>query len=419
MSFTINTNMASLQAQLYLQGTNDFQSKTLARVTSGLRIVQAGDDAAGLAIANGYRSDQAVLTQGVRNANDALSQLQIMDGGMSNISKLLDRARTLATQSASDTFSGDRTVLNNEFSSIMSEIDRQAQNIGLDTNGQFAHNLTVFVGGGKDNLGNASNVIAHGSVTVDLSNSAVDTSNLGLKPTQTPYSASGSVDLSNFTSVLAGGGTPLVGTGANGTLASFTITPTAGGPMTIVVDTANVTTAQQFVSRVNSAISDAAAYSPQLAAAGITAGLSASGDLAFSSVSDQTFKVAASGDTLSQGVFAAAQQTASAGTPAQAYYSILDKDSATSAVTALSTAVANLGRYQADVGKGENVLNYAVNLAQSQTTNMAAAESRIRDADLASEAANMTKAQILLQAGVAALAQANSAPQQVLTLLRS
>jgi len=418
MSFTINTNMASLQAQLYLQGTNDFQSKTLNRVTSGLRIVQAGDDAAGLAIANGYRSDQAVLTQGVRNANDALSQLQIMDGGMSNISKLLDRARTLATQSASDTFTGDRTVLNNEFASVMSEIDRQAQNIGLDTNGQFAHALTVFIGGGKDNLGNAGNIISHGSVTVDLSGAAVDTNHLGLKPTQTPYEAAGSVDLSNFTTVLAGGGTPLVGTGTGGTLASFTITPTAGGPMTIAVDTANVTTAQQFVDRVNSAISDAAQYSPNLAAAGITASLNSSHDLTFSSYSDQTFTVAASGDTLSQGVFANATQTAAAGTAVPAYYSILDKTSAESAVTALANAVTNLGQYQADVGKGENVLNYAVNLAQSQSTNMAAAESRIRDADLATEAANMTKAQILLQAGVAALAQANAAPQQVLTLLR-
>ena len=117
MSFTINTNMASLQAQLYLQGTNDFQSKTLSRVTSGLRIVQAGDDAAGLAIANGYRSDQAVLTQGVRNANDALSQLQIMDGGMSNISKLLDRARTLATQSASDTVAATWRILSRHVTS--------------------------------------------------------------------------------------------------------------------------------------------------------------------------------------------------------------------------------------------------------------------------------------------------------------
>ena len=84
-------------------------------MTSGLRIVNSGDDAAGLAIANGYRSDEAVLTQGIQNANNGVSTLQIMDGGMSNISQLLDRARTLATQSASGTFTGGRTVLNNEY----------------------------------------------------------------------------------------------------------------------------------------------------------------------------------------------------------------------------------------------------------------------------------------------------------------
>ena len=71
MSFSINTNIASMQAQNYLSQTSDFQDKTISRVTSGLRIVSAGDDAAGLAIANGYRSDEAVLTQGVLNANDA------------------------------------------------------------------------------------------------------------------------------------------------------------------------------------------------------------------------------------------------------------------------------------------------------------------------------------------------------------
>jgi flagellin len=416
MSFAINTNIASLQAQSYLQQTSNFQNQTLNRVTSGLRIVQAGDDAAGLAIVNGYRSDQAVLTQGVRNANDALSQLQIMDGGMSNISKLLDRARTLATQSASDTFTGDRTVLNNEFSSVMSEIDRQAQNIGLDTNGQFNHALTVFIGGGKDNLGNAANIISHGSVTVDLSGAAVDTTHLGLKPSQTPNNFDMGVDLSGFTTTING----LAGTGTGGTLASFTITPggVAANAVTITVDTANVTTAQQFADRVNSAISDAAAYSPSLASAGINASIdSTSHDLVFSSFSDSSFTVAAGADALSSALTTGAPvNTPGAVTPA--YYSILDKNSAGAAVTALSAAVTNLGQYQADVGKGENVLNYAVNLAQSQSTNMAAAESRIRDADLATEAANMTKAQILLQAGVAALAQANAGPQQVLTLLR-
>jgi flagellin len=88
------------------------------------------------------------------------------------------------------------------------------------------------------------------------------------------------------------------------------------------------------------------------------------------------------------------------------------------AVNALAGAVASLGSAQAAVGKGENNFNYAMNLAQSQSTNLAAAESRIRDADLAAEAANLTKAQILVQAGTAALAQANSAPQAILSLLK-
>ena len=86
--------------------------------------------------------------------------------------------------------------------------------------------------------------------------------------------------------------------------------------------------------------------------------------------------------------------------------------------TALANAVTSLGTAQAVVGKGENNFNYAINLANSQLTNEAAAESGIRDANLATEAANLTKAQILMQAGVAALAQANAAPQNILTLLK-
>lgn len=101
MGFSINTNVASLQAQEYLRVSSDFQQKTINRVTSGLRIINSGDDAAGLAIANGFRSDRAVITQGIRNANDGLSSLQTIDGGLNNISQLLDRARTLAAQSAS------------------------------------------------------------------------------------------------------------------------------------------------------------------------------------------------------------------------------------------------------------------------------------------------------------------------------
>lgn len=182
MSFSINTNVASLQAQNYLRTNSDFQGKTINRVTSGLRIVQSGDDAAGLAIANGFRSDEAVLTQGIRNANDGLSQLQIVDGGLNNISQLLDRARTLATQSATGTFTGDRTVLNAEFQNVLGEVDRQSQAIGLNTNGTFAKNLSVFIGGGKTSSGISN--ITNGSVGLDLSQATVDAKSLGLKGVQ-------------------------------------------------------------------------------------------------------------------------------------------------------------------------------------------------------------------------------------------
>ena len=97
---------------------------------------------------------------------------------------------------------------------------------------------------------------------------------------------------------------------------------------------------------------------------------------------------------------------------------ISNATTASAAVTALADAISELGKAQAVVGRGQNQFNYAINLAQSQVTNLASAESRIRDADLAAESANLTKSQILLQAGIAALAQANSAPQQVLSLLQ-
>ena len=114
-----------------------------------------------------------------------------------------------------------------------------------------------------------------------------------------------------------------------------------------------------------------------------------------------------------QGVIAQGKITGTGGNA-----DISNQASAAAAVSALAAAVSTLGTAQANVGKSENEFNYAMNLAQSQSTNLAAAESRIRDADLANEAANLTKAQILIQAGTAALAQANSAPQAILSLLK-
>jgi flagellin len=578
MSFSINTNIASLQAQNYLAINQAFQDKTINEVTSGLRIVNSGDDAAGLAIANGYRSDEAVLTQGIQNANSGTATLQIMDGGMSNISQLLDRARTLATQSASGTFTGSRTVLNDEYQSVLGEIDRQAQSIGLNQGGTFAQNLSVFIGGGQGTT--AAAVIANGTVSVDLSNATVDTQSLGLKGYEAGNQVapgatdSGLYDLSaggansvssliaannttgstsfiisgpgfaangvnapvtvtvNLASVgdstslvtainagiasseaggaandqaLAGANiTASVHTGANGTeqlvftspSAAFTVSAgdttanallgnlsaTSGGalanagglasadtfgaaitdagatfvgagtqqtaatPFTTMVATDAQTlaftvngsggeaqTASITLSGANTAAQAVATINTELQASdnpalqGIVASVDSTGaNITFASDSPGTFNV-----VIGQDVLGGAGGTADAlgfGNPnttatssvvgTGATSSILTEAGAQIAVSALANSVATLGSAQAAVGRGENQFTYATNLAQSELTNEAAAESSIRDADLAAEAANLTKAQILLQAGVAALAQANAAPQSILALLK-
>jgi flagellin len=131
------------------------------------------------------------------------------------------------------------------------------------------------------------------------------------------------------------------------------------------------------------------------------------------------FQITVSGDPNGTGITPPTGNTSTATTAGSGASSDISTEaSANAAVSALAEAVSTLGRAQAVVGRGQNQFNYAINLAQSQLTNLSAAESRIRDADLAQESANLTKSQILLQAGIAALAQANSAPQQVLTLLR-
>ena len=582
MSFSINTNVASLQAQNYLRVSSNFQSKTIDEVTSGLRIVNSGDDAAGLAVANSYRSDESVLTQGIQNANEGLSQLQIADGGLSNISQLLDRARTLATESASGTFTGDRSVLNNEYQSVLTEINRQAQAIGLNTGGTFAKNLSVFIGGGQGTT--AADVISNGSVSVNLGNATVDTQSLGLQGFTAGYQVaagtadSGLYDLSNSsaTSVSA-----ILGAQSNPATTSFVISGPgfsggAGGAITVNVNLANVADTASLVNAINAGIQSAAQQgSPQAGAfkaaniqAIVHTGTDGHQQLLFTSASTafdvtagdatanglmgnlgtnangsatsatstpeavaassefisggteqtagavfttmnfstaagtqdkqvltfvannstgtpQTLKVTldagttanltiggaigqinaalqGSGNSAFQGIAAfddggatgvgkiyfgsnsstpfsvtigseAGTGAATTNSTGMAGYNTIVQSTATgvgqtsdistqsgaeSAVTQLAVSVADLGNAQAAVGKGENQFNYAINLAQSQLTNFTTAESSIRDADLAAEAANLTKAQILMQAGVAALAQANAAPQAILSLLK-
>src|SRR3954471_15974266 len=140
-SFSVVSNISAANAQSNLVTTNTNLQKAITRLSSGFRINQAGDDAAGLSLANTYRSTQAVLNQGIRNANDALSSLQIKDGALNNISTLLDRLSTLASQSASAASAANRTTLDSEFQSVLGEITREATVAGLNASAGFS----VFV----------------------------------------------------------------------------------------------------------------------------------------------------------------------------------------------------------------------------------------------------------------------------------
>ena len=586
---SIQTNVNSLNAQQNLNVNSQFMSRTIQQLTSGYRINSSGDDAAGLAVANQVRDNIAQVTQGVANGNDGVAQLQIMDGGISNISQILDRLQTLSAQSASSSFTGDRTTLNNEFQSDIAEINRQAQAIGLNVGGTFASNLAVYLGGGQGMSSAAT--LSNGTVSVNLSNSTVDAQSLGLSAVQATNGTAYDLGVASATSVNAiltnatnvGAETTPSSTIFNFNGPGFGTVANPAAPISVTVNLAGVNNGTandlaNLVNNINSAIQAAGQNNASFAAAGITASVVtnssggqqiafSSGKAAFSVTSGdqmasalmgsfdgvsagegnvagfvtqvaggttelgtagangaantaadltlqapitagttQTITISAggsnsvtvnltatntvslTGSTAAGGALATinqalqdsgnallqkitAVQTGSTGsktfnfvstlpgftvtvgsdandtsapegvtTPSMVTAATAGKangatltamqvgsastadistlSGATAAVSAVSSAVLALGSAQAAIGKGENQLNYAINLATSQITNFSAAASQIRDADIAQEAANLTKAQTLQQASIAAMAQANSAPQAVLSLLK-
>ncbi len=181
-AFSVLNNFSSMKAQKDLYSTNIGLNKTLGKLSSGSRIVEAADDAAGLAIATSLKADGMALDQAVRNANDGIAIIQIADGALNKMSNLLLRAVTLAEQSASDTVGTDeKAILDTEFQELMSEIDRvvsvanfKGENL-FDSSGAFtksvyvgdtqiASYITVSIGGGSgvgtSALGLSSTVIS-------------------------------------------------------------------------------------------------------------------------------------------------------------------------------------------------------------------------------------------------------------------
>ena len=511
-NFSLVNNVASSGSQFRLQTTNTNLNKTLQRLSSGLRINKSGDDAAGLAIANTFRSDSAVLSQGVRNANDGLSTLQIIDGGLNTISNLLDRAASLASQSASGTFNGDRNTLQAELGKVFNEIDRQAQNIGLggatgSDEGRFNKAINVFIGGG------ANATAAGNSVAIDLSNSRVDKTGLSLNNLNIGTGTGSVTGAQDISAGLTTAETLTFQTvGASGQLTTFSVSLSAGASASNVLDTINndgnaqsagiqasidsgtgalvLSSAAFFavsstdadgagqtgIAGAGSAVGDVAVTGAannvtktiSAGTAGDSQSLSFTGEqIGFANGSQDVFfstfaaVSAANTDTIvasvnndtslrAGGVFAvrtkadgsevkfvslnafnvaigstgglvnATNNIDALQTPDEATAGVLTggEQGAKDALAAIKSAIAALGDVQGKVGAGQNNLEQAIDLASTQIVNFQAAESSIRDADIAAEASSLARLSTLQQAGVAALAQANQSSQALLSLLR-
>ena len=292
MAFSVVNNISALNALNRLERSNQGLGKTLERLSSGLRINSASDDASGLARADGLRADVAALNQALRNASDGISVVEVADGALGEISALLQRAVSLAEQAASDTSGVDsgaeKEAINSEYQEILREINRLSETV--DFNGQ---NLFSSTGATFDIQVGASS---------SATNNVITLSTEGLTAVGT-----------------ASGGLGLVGTGSGATV----------------------------------------------------------------------------------------ETTA-----------LLTKAAAQTELDNVRNAIDTIAARRGDIGAVRNRLQNTINVVSIQAQTLTAAESQIRDADIATEIVNLTKFQVLNQTGLSALAQANAQSQSVLSLIR-
>ena len=475
----INTNTASLNAQRNLSSSASALTTSLQRLSSGLRINSAKDDAAGLAISERFTSQIRGLDQAKRNANDGISMLQTAEGSLSSTGDILQRVRELAVQSANATNSaGDRKAIQAEVGQLLSEADRVAQNTEFNglklLDGSFGTAaFQVGANAGQtiqattsnfrtNNYGNnekgtatlAANVaygagsfalqgLATASITVAATDTAAGVAaKVNNATATTGVTATARTDINaGFT---AGGSYALAITSDNTTAAnvSFTVGAAAdaaglAGAVTAFNDvssktgvTAKMNSTNDGLVLTNAAGNDITLVNnnPALGATVLVTNMDSAG--ALSGAADT---IAVSGDTSTTrgNVSLNSDKSFSIGTSgttaAVAGGSTLNKVSsidvstaagASAALKIVDSAMANVSSQRAAYGALQSRFESAVGNAQQTSENLSASRSRIQDTDFASETAKLTRGQILQQAGTAMLAQANSLPNGVLSLLR-
>jgi flagellin len=444
----IKNNIMAQNAAGHLGKAYDNLAKSVERLASGLRINSAQDDAAGLAVRELIRADIAVLRQGARNAQDGISMVQTMEGAMAVIDENLIRMKELAEQAATGSYSAaQRTIMDNEFSEMADEIERIAGATSfngitmLNTAPTATNAVSIHVG--------TTSTIDVDQVDMTKSGLNIETGDGGWRVDST--TANG-VDAASDTWLtieqgeIAGAATQVTltisfedaGTSANDEsdiVVSLDVSTSAASSFSLnqVVSEINAvsnnlgwdvsgndlrysaaeayldTTSSKYVLRIESRDSNADEYSL------IVGGLYSQGD------ATSLGAITAGFDITTAEAAAAATQSVTDNMQAgvtKPGLNILTTDAATTALTTIDSAISTKDTARATFGYKMNRLESTIAILNIQAENLAVSESRISDVDVATEMAALTRTQVLSQAGIAMLAQANSMPQMALTLLR-
>ena len=380
MALVINTNVMSLNAQRNLTTSGSQLATALQRLSSGLRINSAKDDAAGLAITERMTSQIRGLNQAVRNANDGISLAQTAEGALGEIANNLQRIRELAVQASNASNSqSDREALNAEVQQLLAEIDRVANTT------QF-NNVKILDG---SFTGQVFQVGANAGETISVG-AIIDANTAAIGSVDVAKSTINVSSLTDFNTAIAAGGLTINGVDIG------------------AIDAASSEDhrAQQLISAINAKYAETG-VSAELSADGTQIVLTGAGNIAIAGSTDDAAVAGWANGTIT-----------AATTSGISALNVTTFGDAQTAIRQVDEALTQINSARADLGAVQNRFVSVVANLQTAAENLSASRSRILDADFAAETAALTRAQILQQAGTAILAQANAVPQNVLSLLR-
>ncbi|MDN4173573.1 flagellin [Nocardioides sp. SOB77] len=392
MSLRINQNIDAFNSYRNLSVTQGQMSKSLEKLSSGFRINRAADDAAGLAISEGLRSQVGGLKVASRNAQDGISVVQTAEGALTEVHSVLQRLRDLAVQGSNDSNNAEaRANIKTEADSLVKELGR----IGKSTNFNGTELLDGSAGTMHFQVGADGD--ANSRISVDLSGANVKS----IADTLSAPATGATMDVV----------TPTAVTGAM----TFTTRSTVGtSNVDTTVTTANLGAAGTYktVGALADALNKDANFSKTL-----NASVSKDNQLVVTAKDGAAvYGGNTAGTHAAAGTGAAVSAAVVAGPGTGLDFSTADASQAS--IKTIEAQISKVSTARAGLGAMQNRLEHTINNLNVAVENLSASESRIRDTDMAQEMMSFTRSQILSQAGTAMLAQANQAPQGVLSLLR-